>query len=91
MTGPHTRTTQIYINTADNARLDAEGFAPIGRVVDGMEIVDAFYWAYDEDAGGGMRGGKQGPLFEEGNAYLDREYPRLDRITRAVIVESEVP
>lgn len=87
MTGPDTRTTQVYINTADNSRLDPEGFAPIGRVVVGMASVDAFYAEYDEEAGGGMRGGKQGPLFEEGNAFLDRAFPRLDRIERARIVE----
>ena len=85
MTGPDTRTTQIYINYADNSRLDAQGFAPIGRVVSGMESVDSLYAGYDETAGGGMRGGQQGPLFEGGNAYLDREFPLLDRIIRATI------
>jgi len=86
MTGPETRTTQLFINLADNSRLDAEGFAPIARVIEGMEIVDRLYSGYDEDAGGGMRGGKQGPLFEGGNAYLDREFPKLDRLIRASIV-----
>ncbi|HZS08172.1 MAG TPA: peptidylprolyl isomerase [Blastocatellia bacterium] len=86
MTGPNTRTTQLYINLADNQRLDAEGFAPIGRVVEGMEVVDQLYAGYGEDAGGGMRGGKQGKIFEGGNAYLDRGYPRLDKLVRAGIV-----
>ena len=86
MTGPNTRTTQLFINLADNSRLDAEGFAPIGRVVEGMDAVDRLYAGYGEDAGGGMRGGKQGPIFEGGNAYLDRAYPLLDKLIRARVV-----
>ena len=86
MTGPDTRTSQIYINLVDNTRLDAEGFAPIGKVIQGMEIVDQFYSEYGEAAGGGMRAGKQGPIFESGNRYLDQNYPRLDRVIRATIV-----
>ena len=85
MTGPDTRTTQIYINLSDNRRLDDDGFAPIARIVSGMEVVDSLYAGYDETAGGGMRGGRQGPLMEGGNAYLDREFPKLDRIHRATI------
>lgn len=85
MTGPNTRTTQLFISLADNSRLDAEGFAPIGRVVEGMEVVDALHSGYGEDSGGGMRGGKQQRLFAEGNAYLDREFPKLDRIEKAFI------
>ena len=86
MTGPNTRTTQLYINLVDNSRNDREGFAPIGRVVEGMEVVDRLYSGYDESAGGGMRGGKQGKLFESGNAYLDREFPRLDKLIRARVL-----
>lgn len=56
MTGPDTRTTQIYINLADNTHLDSQGFTPLGRVVEGMEVVDRLYAGYDEGAGGGMRG-----------------------------------
>lgn len=83
MTGPDTRTTQLYLNLSDNRRLTVEGFAPIGEVVQGMNVVDQLYSEYGEASGGGMRGGKQGPLFEEGNAYLDREFPRLDRLVSA--------
>jgi len=86
MTGPDTRTTQIYINYADNSRLDADGFAPLGRIIEGMEVVDRLYAEYDETSGGGMRGGQQGPLLEFGNAYLDREYPNLDRLIRATVI-----
>jgi cyclophilin family peptidyl-prolyl cis-trans isomerase len=87
MTGPDTRTTQLYINLSDNSRLDKDGFAPIGRVVGGMDVADRIYSGYGEDAGGGMRGGKQGKIFESGNEYLDREFPSLDRLMSATIVK----
>ena len=81
---PHGRTTQVFINlTDDSARLDAQGFAPFGRVVHGMEVVDALNAEYGERSGGGIRAGQQEPLFTGGNAYLDRAFPRLDFIRRA--------
>jgi len=86
MTGPNTRTTQIYICKVDMASQDGDGFAPFGEVAAGMDVVDSLYAAYGENAGGGMRGGKQGRIFEEGNAHLDRDYPHLDRLLRARIV-----
>lgn len=86
MTGPNARTTQLFINLADNRELDAQGFAPIGRVISGMEIVDQLYAGYGEEAGGGMRGGKQDRIFAEGNAGLDRDFPKLDRLIRATII-----
>jgi len=86
MTGPGTRSTQIYINLADNARLDAQGFAPIGRVVSGMDVVDRLYAGYGEGAGGGLRGGQQGRMLAGGNAYLDASFPKLDHLVRARIV-----
>ena len=85
MTGPDTRTTQLYINLVDNAHLNTQGFAPLGEVVEGMEVVDRLYSGYDESAGGGMRAGKQGKIFGEGNAHLDREFPRLSKLEKAVI------
>jgi len=87
MTGPDTRSTQLYINLADNSRLDAQGFAPIGRVVEGMDVVDRLYAGYGEGAGGGLRGGKQGKILAGGNAHLDAEFPKLDRILRVRILE----
>jgi cyclophilin family peptidyl-prolyl cis-trans isomerase len=88
MTGPGARITQIYICTNDSMkRQDGQGFAPFGRVVEGMDVVDALYAGYGEDSGGGMRAGHQDKLFEEGNAYLDREFPLLDRLTRARVVK----
>jgi cyclophilin family peptidyl-prolyl cis-trans isomerase len=86
MTGPDARTTQIYINTSDQLQQDAQGFAPFGKVVKGMDVVDKLYSGYGERSGSGMRAGKQGRLFEEGNAYLDREFPLLDKLIRARII-----
>jgi homoserine O-acetyltransferase len=80
MTGPDARTTQIYIVTGDRSRQDKDGFAPFGKVVQGMEVVDKLYSGYGESAGGGMRGGRQGRMFEGGNAYLDQEFPKLDKL-----------
>jgi len=85
---PHGRTTQVFISLADYTALDAQGFAPFGRVTSGMDVADALETTYGETAGGGIRAGHQDPLFSGGNAYLDREFPRLDRILRAVITRS---
>ncbi len=87
MTGPNTRTTQLYINLKDNDQQDAQGFAPIGRVVQGMEVLHDLYSGYGDTSGGGMRGGKQQRLFEEGNDYLDREFPTLDKLLKAEIIK----
>lgn len=85
-TEPGTRSTQVYINLVDNVRLDSAGFAPFGEVVEGMEVVDALYSGYGETSGGGLRRGDQRRIVEEGNAWLDREFPRLDRLIDARIV-----
>jgi cyclophilin family peptidyl-prolyl cis-trans isomerase len=79
---PNTRSTQIYINLADNHRNDAEPFTVLGTVVEGMAVIDSLYSGYGESSGSGMRQGKQGPLEEGGNAYMDREFPLLDRVLR---------
>jgi homoserine O-acetyltransferase len=85
-TGPNTRATEIYINTGDNTRIDREnGFAPFGKVIEGMEVVNHFYGAYGEHSGGGMRAGHQDPIFEGGNAWMDKQYPKLDKLIRATI------
>jgi peptidyl-prolyl cis-trans isomerase A (cyclophilin A) len=86
-TGPNTRSTEVYINTGDNSRNDKEdGFAPFGRVVEGMDVVEKLYGGYGEHAGGGMRAGHQDDLFAGGNAWLDREFPKLDKLIRASVV-----
>ncbi len=86
MTGPDTRSTQVYISLVDNSRLDEQGFAPFGEVIEGMDVVDRIYSGYGEEAGGGMRRGAQDPLFEQGNEYIDVHYPNLDHIIRATIL-----
>jgi len=78
-----TRATQVFINLRDNKDYDAQGFAPFGRVISGMDVVDSLYSGYGESAGGGMRAGHQDKLFDEGNAWLDRNFPKLDSIVRA--------
>jgi cyclophilin family peptidyl-prolyl cis-trans isomerase len=83
---PNGRTTQVYISLRDNSAQDTQGFAPFGEVVEGMDVADALNSEYGENSGGGIRAGRQDPLFEGGNAFLDREYPRLDRIVRASLV-----
>lgn len=83
---PNSRTTQIYINKTDNPRSDADAFTVLGTVVEGMAVVDSLYAGYGESSGGGMRQGKQGPLLEGGNEFMDRSYPRLDRILRVTVV-----
>jgi len=82
--GPGTRTTQIFINYGDNNRLDASGFAPFGQVVEGMEVVDALYGGYGEGAPNG-RGPEQYRLNVEGEKYLARQFPKLDKITKAKV------
>jgi cyclophilin family peptidyl-prolyl cis-trans isomerase len=87
---PNGRTTQVYIALSDlSATQDPQGFVPFGRVVEGMEVADRLNAEYGEDSGSGIRAGRQEPLFdpkEGGNAYLDRLFPRLDRLITARII-----
>jgi peptidyl-prolyl cis-trans isomerase A (cyclophilin A) len=84
---PNGRTTQVFINLKDNASThDGEPFVPFARVVEGIEAADALYSEYGEQAGGGIRGGKQDRLFAEGNALLLREFPKLDYISKASLL-----
>jgi peptidyl-prolyl cis-trans isomerase A (cyclophilin A) len=82
--GPNTRTTQVFINFADNNMLDGQGFAPFGQIVSGMSVVDALYNGYGEGAPRGQ-GPDQGRIQREGNAYLTAEFARLDYIRKASI------
>jgi peptidyl-prolyl cis-trans isomerase A (cyclophilin A) len=84
--GPNTRTTQLFINYADNRNLDSMGFSPVGKVVQGMEVVESLHKGYGEGAPRG-RGPDQGRVQGEGNAYLKRDFPNLDYIQSATIVE----
>jgi cyclophilin family peptidyl-prolyl cis-trans isomerase len=82
-TTANTRTTQLFINLADNRPFDAQGFAPFGVVISGMDAVDRLYSGYGETSGGGMRAGHQDALFAGGNTWLISNFPRLDYIRRA--------
>lgn len=86
-TGPDTRLTQVYVYLADNPRLDADGFAPFGRVVEGMDVVESLYGRYGEEAVGGIRAGRQGPMLQGGNAILDEHFPKMDRVLDAWILD----
>ena len=78
--GPNTRTTQLFINLADNAQLDAQGFAPFGQVVEGMDVVENLYAGYGEQP--------QQPLIEsQGNQYLQSQFPQLDYVKSAKIAQ----
>ncbi len=83
---PDGRTTQVFINLRDNRSTHDKEFAPFARIVEGVDVADALYAEYGEKAGGGIRAGRQDPLFEGGNAYLTREFPKLDYVIRATIV-----
>ncbi len=82
--GPNTRTTQVFINFADNSNLDSMGFSPFGRVISGMNIVDALFAEYGEGPPRG-RGPDQGRIQQEGNAYLTKDFPRMDFVKKATI------
>jgi homoserine O-acetyltransferase len=83
---PNGRTTQVFINLQDNSPgHDKEPFVPFGRITRGIEIIDRLNSEYGDTSGGGIRAGKQAPLFELGNAYLDEHFPRLDRIVRVTV------
>ncbi|PYR91978.1 MAG: peptidylprolyl isomerase [Acidobacteria bacterium] len=76
--GPNTRTTQLFINFKDNAGLDRQGFAPFGEVVSGMEAVDKINAEYKEQP-------DQDVIQRQGNAYLTKQFPRLDYVKKAAI------
>jgi peptidyl-prolyl cis-trans isomerase A (cyclophilin A) len=82
--GPDTRAHQLFINLADNKRLDPQGFVPFGRVVSGMEVVDSLYDDYGDAP-------VQQLISTLGNNYLLRMFPKLDYITTARIVTDSAP
>jgi len=79
---PNSRSTQLFINFKDNAFLDSQGFAPFGTVVEGMDVVDKINSAYGERP-------DQGRITAEGKAYLDKNFPQLDRITAAKVLPAD--
>lgn len=84
--GKDSRTTQVFINFKNNANLDGMGFSQFGSVVEGMDVVDSLHKGYGEGAPRG-RGPAQGRIQREGNAYLKKEFPELDYIKSATIME----
>jgi peptidyl-prolyl cis-trans isomerase A (cyclophilin A) len=80
---PNSRTTQVFINFADNSRLDSMGFAPFGKVVEGMEVVDSLHKSYGERAAA-----NQDRIQTEGNDYLKVAFPELDYVKKATIVRA---
>ncbi len=78
---PHSRTTQLFINLSDNSgNLDPQGFAPFGEVIEGMENVEKIYSEYGERP-------QQPEIEKKGNSYLTENFPKLDSIKSAKIVE----
>src|SRR5207249_11838498 len=82
--GPGTGTTQVFINFVDNSRLDGMGFAPFGRVASGVDVISKLYGGYGEGAPRG-RGPDQMKLNIEGEKYLARQFPKLDKIITATV------
>lgn len=77
---PNTRSTQVFINLGDNARLDQMGFAPFGKVTSGMDVVDQLYSGYGEQP-------DQQAAEQQGNEYFEKNFPQLDYIKTARIVQ----
>ena len=85
--GPGTRTSQLFINLVDNSGgLDGQGFSAFGEITEGMDVVDQLYSGYGEGAPRG-RGPNQQLIVTRGNDYLKKEFPRLDFVVKAEIVE----
>jgi peptidyl-prolyl cis-trans isomerase A (cyclophilin A) len=83
--GPHTRTTQLFINYRDNTNLDA-GSAPIGEIIEGMNVVDSLWKGYGDAPPGGT-GPDQQRIIAEGEQYLAKEFPKLDQVKKARLVK----
>lgn len=79
--GPNTRTTQVFINLADNSALDAQGFSPFGKVTSGMKVVESLYSGYAD-----APTAHQQEMTTGGNDYLEKTYPKLDAVKTATIV-----
>ena len=82
---PNSRTTQLFINYGDNSRLDADGFAPFGEVIEGMDVVEKFYSGYGDNPS------TQGAIQQIGKSWIDKNMPKVDSIKIAVIVPAVPP
>jgi peptidyl-prolyl cis-trans isomerase A (cyclophilin A) len=87
--GPNTRTTQLFINFADNTQLDGMGFSPFGKVIEGMDVVDKINGEYGDMPQQGGRGPNPGFIEQQGNAYLKKNFPNLDYIKSATILPAD--
>ena len=84
--GPNSRTTNLFINLRDSTSLDSQGFAPIGEIVEGLDVADQLHSGYGDGAPKG-RGPSQKKIYEEGNAWLQKEFKDLDFIKTAKVVD----
>ena len=82
--GPNTRTTQLFINYAENAPLDGQGFAAFGKVTTGMDAVQKIYSGYGESP-------DQAMITDQGKVYLDKSFPKLDHIISATVTSPLPP
>jgi len=90
MGGPNTRSTDFFINLKDNSPLDGQGFAPLGMVTEGMDVVEGLYSGYGEMKGmPGGNGPDQALVQSQGKPYLDKNFPKLDSIKTATIIFPE--
>jgi peptidyl-prolyl cis-trans isomerase A (cyclophilin A) len=83
---PNSRSTQLFINFGDNSRLDGMGFAPFGKVTEGMDVVDKIYGGYGDMPEQGGTGPDPGGIAAEGNSYLKKNFPKLDYIKSVTVV-----
>jgi peptidyl-prolyl cis-trans isomerase A (cyclophilin A) len=84
--GPNTRTTQVFINLGDNRSLDQQGFAPFGNVATGFDVVQKLFSGYADKP---TR--QQGEMMSQGNAWLEKNYPKLDSIKTATVTQESNP
>src|SRR5436190_772898 len=82
---PNTRTTNLFLSLKDNAALDAQGFAPVGEIVEGLEIADQLFVTGDGAPKG--RGPSQKKIYDEGNAWLQKDFKDLDFIKKATVID----
>jgi peptidyl-prolyl cis-trans isomerase A (cyclophilin A) len=84
---PNSRSTNLFINYKDNSFLDNQGFSPLGKVIQGMEVVDKLYGGYGDAAPRG-KGPSQAKIMQEGNAYLNKDFPEMDYIKKARVISN---